>query len=133
MIKLPDSLNSISRFRLLILVLIVIIFLAFLFGIYWLGFKKGTSVPVIGDVFYRLGIKNALLSVEPEEYVTSRNLWTYVEPNEETKRGYLIPGRSFKIVERKGEWARIEVYEPHYDMTWEGWIKTSDPGYQLKE
>lgn len=93
------------------------------------------SILIVEGAYYWLRVKKEPTPPKPEvgEYVTLENLWTYVEPDENTKRGYLIPGRTFKIVEEKGEWAKIEVYEPHFDMTWDGWIKTSDPGYQPKE
>lgn len=118
MIKLPIKLIPVPRFKLFLSFLFFLIFLVILFGggYYWLKVKKGPS-----------------RSVKPEEYITSENLWTYVEPDEETKRGYLTPRRTFKIVERKKEWARIEVYESHFDMTWEGWIKINDTGYQPRE
>lgn len=88
-----------------------------------------------GGTYYWLKVKKEPTPTKPklEEYVTLENVWTYVEPDENTARGYLIPGRTFKIVEKKGEWGRIEVYELHYDMTWEGWLKISQTAYKLKE
>ena len=106
------------RFKFLLLFLSFICLILLAEGVYyWLKVKKEPAPP----------------KIQAGEYVTLENLWTYVEPDENTKRGYLIPDRTFKIIEEKGEWTKIEVYEPHFDMTWNGWIKISDPGYQPKE
>jgi len=113
-IELPIKLTSIPRSKLLVLVIVVLFFLAFLFSIYWLGFKKEFSL--LGG---------------PEEYVVVRQINAYEEPNEGTKVAYIIPGKYFQILEEKGQWLKIKM--SRIENGAEGWIKTSETAYKLIE
>lgn len=67
-----------------------------------------------------------------QEYVVTSQLNTYVNPDEKTYRSYLITGKTFRIVGQKGDWRQISVYEPHFKMSWQGWIKNDLTKYRVK-
>ncbi len=58
----------------------------------------------------------------PPTMVTTARVDVYAAPGDETPRGYLLPGRLFRIVATEGEWARIGPAEASADAE-ELWVK----------
>ncbi len=67
--------------------------------------------------------------------VAKGNVDLFVSPGDPNRAGYMIPGKSFKIVEEKTlgqeKWLRISVFEPDLKTSWERWIKASETAYGL--
>ena len=112
-----QKISSLSQNKLLLLIVFLLFFFIFLLGaIYFFGMRGESSVKV------GLG-----------EYVTLENVRTYASPDENSYRGYLIPGRTFEIVEMKEDWAKIYVRELNQENNWEGWVKVSSTEYEPKQ
>jgi len=123
--KSPLHINKYLAGLLVFLLLII----AFGSGFY---FYKTKQFPWKGIEVGQKGIKISGI-VAKGEYITVENVSNYVSPDEKTYRGYIIPGRTFSVVEQKGGWLRISVYEQNIGRAWEGWIKVSQTAYKPKK
>lgn len=122
------SLPHINKYLTGLLVFLLLI-IAFGGGFY---FYKTKQLPWKGIEIGQKGIKISGI-VARGEYITIENVSNFVSPDEKTYRGYIIPGKTFSVVEQEGSWLRISVYEQNIGRTWEGWIKVSQTAYKPKK
>jgi len=76
------------------------------------------------------------LTQEPQEfqigrqYITVQSVANYDSPDDLAYRGTIMIGKTFTILEKQGNWLRVEVWEPESQISWENWIKVDENAFK---
>ncbi len=102
-----------------LVLLIIVIFVIVAEGLYF-GFKVKKTQEAIPSVFpAQMGAK----------YTVEKKLEVYESPDESTRFGYLAPGKTFVILEKKEDWVKFKLV---MEGGW-GWFKADSTSYRQVE